>query len=811
VSLAGGAGVAGLCATLGWIAIILLAAAPKAAAQQLSLRHYNVSEGLAGSSVGSIYQDAKGYLWFGTTEGLSRFDGYRFTNYGVRDGLPNPLVNHIVADPQGRLWVATNGGGIAVFDDNIGQTPPPLRKGEGYNAGKKFTSFSVGAAGYSNQVDNLLFDAHGYIWCGTDGGIYRTSGPSDAQPSFELVVAHRIVGRKTGRVWGDSAGRVWANVGDLIQIIDGRTIKYELPNGIDGRDLADLVEDSHHRLFVAFLSAVFEFIPSTDLSGRAQWREIYGGAGIECIMADETGTVWVGTDYGLVKCGRGSPARYTTDQRLSNDAIRALEQDSDGNVWIGMGTGGVCKLETESIVSFTTKQGMPEERIESVVEGIDGRIYASTYGHGIVEIAGGRVWPLPGSAVPPISIVRSRVIQDARGYWWIGADDGLYGFRGPNGPFADRKKYTQGDGIREEAIYGSHGASIYQDSAGSVWVSSERYLYQCDRDSRGGVHFHELPLKYGDSWVGGVVVMLMDRTGVLWVATYDGLYRLGMDKTLVAVEPAPELPVSQVRAIFQDSRGWLWLGLRYSGVSVIRDFGKGPIVALNYSTQNGLASDTVWSITEDDSGRMYLGTAKGLDQLDPSTEVIHHFTVEDGLAGTEVTRCIKDSQGNIWIATIGGVTRLDPNTLPGPTGTPPIYLTRVQVAGEDIQLPDGGATRPPKFEVAAARNNLLIEFVGVSFQGAHGPQYQYRLDGVDQDWSAPGPVRSVNYARLAPRRLPVRGAGHRAERARQPTARCAGISDPAAHLAAMVVPGDSGGSAVGDRLHRLPISSRSIH
>src|SRR5438094_461661 len=95
------------------LAAMLLHSAPSVCAQQLSVRRYDVSDGLAHSHVGAIHQDAKGYLWFGTREGLSRFDGYRFTNYGTREGLGNMIINAIVEDRQGQLWVATNGGGVA--------------------------------------------------------------------------------------------------------------------------------------------------------------------------------------------------------------------------------------------------------------------------------------------------------------------------------------------------------------------------------------------------------------------------------------------------------------------------------------------------------------------------------------------------------------------------------------------------------------------------------------------------------------------------------------------------------------------------
>jgi signal transduction histidine kinase len=169
----------------------------------------------------------------------------------------------------------------------------------------------------------------------------------------------------------------------------------------------------------------------------------------------------------------------------------------------------------------------------------------------------------------------------------------------------------------------------------------------------------------------------------------------------------------------------------------------------NYSTQTGLASDTVLAITEDDTGRIYLATGKGLDQLDPATGRIRHFNTKDGLASDALGHCLKDRNGNIWVATSQGLSKLNPRA-ERVAHPPPIYLSRVQIAGEEMPLAETGALQISEFELPAARNNLLVEFVALSFQGEQRLRYQYKLEGVDADWSPPTEVRSVNYARLAP-------------------------------------------------------------
>src|SRR5262249_43025321 len=163
-----------------------------------------------------------------------------------------------------------------------------------------------------------------------------------------------------------------------------------------------------------------------------------------------------------------------------------------------------------------------------------------------------------------------------------------------------------------------------------------------------------------------------------------------------------------------------------------------------------LASNTVWSITEDDAGRIYFGTERGLDQLDLTTGHIRHFTTSDGLAGDHVNSCMKDSHGYIWVATINGVSRLDPRAEPVANQAPPVYLSHVQIAGEDVPIAETGASVVTQGDLQASRNNLLIQYTGIDFHDDHQLRYQYELEGVDADWSAPTEQMAVNYARLAP-------------------------------------------------------------
>ena len=144
---------------------------------------------------------------------------------------------------------------------------------------------------------------------------------------------------------------------------------------------------------------------------------------------------------------------------------------------------------------------------------------------------------------------------------------------------------------------------------------------------------------------------------------------------------------------------------------------------VNYSTASGLVSDFVLSFAEDDAGRIYLGTFKGVDRLDPASGEIRHLTTADGLAGDSVSHCLKDHLGNIWIGTSTGLSKLNPYAERVVKRPPPIYLSLVQGAGEALPLAETGAVRMTTSDLSVARNNLFIEFVGLSFQGERELKY----------------------------------------------------------------------------------------
>lgn len=762
------------------VTALLASGAAAVRAQRLPVRCYDTGDGLAHNAVRVIYQDAKGYLWIGTWDGLNRFDGYRFITYSVQDGLGHPMINDIAEDRRGRLWVATNGGGVARLieeEEGSSHSARSLSISRADSHRQKFVRYHIDETNpHANAVNKLLFDAQDRLWCLTDAGIYRAEMKVTALVKFTQVLNRRPQELPLHVALVDHRGRLWLSSPEgLARGEKDRLTGYWKPNTRDIEGVVSLVADQRGNVIAAHSYGLIQFPareesrateertggsqpswaqPEISLSRAAGHRlplVLERGQKIHTLKIDSTGTLWIGTTKGLIKYGNVRSQVYTMAQGLSHNDISALAQDREDNLWVGTNGGGVCQLLGERIVSFTQAEGLPDPYVWRVIEDHDGSIYASTSTGGVVEIRDEKVIPVPGSHMPPFPQILGRIQQDRRGDWWIGTHAGLFRFEGPRLRFRHGQKFAAELGFPDSNIAFEQG--IYEDPRGRLWISTWTGqtgpdLYWFDPRPKGRPRFCRLSLRttFPEQ---AVLKMASDRSGALWLAAHRGLGRLAHGQITV-FGPIEGLPEIQPRALFSDSRGWLWIGWRRHGLSVTRDPTAARPTFVHYSTRDGLASDVVSCITEDDAGRIYVGTSRGLDRLDPRTGRIRHFSAQEGLAGDGIIDCMKDRRGNIWAATSSGLSRYDPRVERPRTSPPLVYLSRIQVVGQSLSLPERGLREMPKQTFSAPQNTLRLDYVGISFGGQRALRYQYKLEGVDTDWNAPTEEHSVSYARLAP-------------------------------------------------------------
>ena len=694
-------------------------------AQQLSMQRYNAASGLAHDQVTSLLEDSRGYLWIGTFEGLSRFDGSTFVSYGLDDGIANYLINDLAEDRQGRLWVATNGGGVAVLDDRRGASPV-------------FTSYEP-ASGAAANVNVIVVDTAGRLWCGTDGGVF-VADITGAVPAFKLVGFSRHAAVDAA-VHGD---RVWmaVNGAGLVEFRDDIPTLHPAPEPLrnifqtlvaDGRDGVLVGSDTG---FYRFSAGRFTPMPV----------DLRPGQVVVDALDDGMGGLWLATTQGLVHHTGGTSRRYSLDRAVGGWLTSVLV-DRGGNVWVGLGQAGIVQIRSQQIISYTAVDGLPDTDVTALIEDERGTIYGITRSGRLAAVSDEGVTAHPG-----VSISGHRALVRSPDGWWALGRDGVYHIPGSPPRFDRARRVTPS--IRTTSPVPSSVPLVQIDDRRRIlFAGSDPALYAVADLAAADPRLDRWPLSVpGDHGVG---VLGVDRAGGTWLANMTTLARFA-DGRLTLIDPQPGLPNVQPRALFVDRRGGVWIGLRFGGVLYTNDPSAARPRFVRYGLADGLASDAVWAITEDRDGRIYLGTGRGLDQLDPSTRLIRHFTTDDGLAGNFINSLLTDANGTVWVAAMGGVSRLDLGFAPARAAPIPIYVSGVQLAGVTHPLPPRGASQVGELQLRGGSRNLRIDFVTPAFQHPGRIRYQYMLEGVDAQWSQPVVERTVNYATLSPGRYRFR-------------------------------------------------------
>lgn len=721
----------------GLVGFVCFRLGPSAArAEQVPIRNYDVRDGLAHSRVASIFQDHLGYLWFGTWEGLSRFDGYTFLTYGVNEGISNPLINSIAEDRSGGLWVTTWGSGLA-------HLPASSTTG-------RFVPHPLGLGAHFEQAYLVLLDGEGFAWCFTNGGLVRSVTPVDGvgdSLSFQESGLPRVG-------WGaiDANGFALIPTIDSLHVARGaqhRALRFEPALAADPAAIATDGE----RAYLATAREVYWFhlpeaaaAPVRPESLRIERLpiELEESASIRRLCMGADGSLWIGTDRGLIRYQDGSARLYTHREGLPEDFVRSLAEDRDGNLWIGTNIQGVSKYSGDDVVRFNREPGRADAFRLKIVQAADGSMYASGVSPGITRIVDGVPETVAGSDRPPFDNLNYSIVQDRRGDWWIGSN-ALYFVPGPDINLARAVRMGPREGMVDHLIIGIR----YSEAEDRLWIApGDDIVYVADLGVPGQRRFKPLFECTPDS-LTGVRCFEEDLDRNLWVSGFHGLarFRDGRLRHLTARDGLPDL---SARSLYRDRHGRMWIGFRFAGLAMTEDPEADRPRFRHWTTNDGLPSNTVWSITEDEGGRIYLATGRGLVQLDPESGEMRRFSTEDGLAGESVQHCLRDREGKIWLATSGGISRFDPAAVRAVMTPPPIYLDRAWIDGVPIPLPVRGAREVRGLTFTSGRDNLRLEFVGLRYRDEGTLRYIYQLDGADKGFGDPMVERSVNFARLAP-------------------------------------------------------------
>jgi ligand-binding sensor domain-containing protein/signal transduction histidine kinase len=764
-------------------------------AEQLPLRVYTSADGLGQNRVKRIVRDSRGFLWFCTADGLSRFDGYRFTTYDTSQGLPYPSINDLLETRKGVYWLASNGGGVFRFNlsegaHDRGGAPENAKDTQ---ARSRFVVYKLGDTPRMNRPNRLFEDAAGRIWAGTDDGLFvlDESAGTDAFQRVEFENARRDAVIPVWAFAEDDERRLWVatSAGLWRREPDGRIVAFPVRPHIPGA-VWDVVKDASGRMWVGHSNGLLIFkLPDAHENfspNESSGLRVHAGAGetvgraqsssqlsssSQLLLPDEAGEayaytkadglvhnvlrqihhaadgrIWLGTASGLSLFGAQNFSNYTTAHGLSDDNIRALAEDRDGNLWIGTETGGAIKLARHGLVTYREADGLQGTQVRDIFETRTGLLCVIT-DNGFINYFDGQRFAAVRPNIPPEIKQFMGVVEDERGDWWIGTSGfGLYRFSGVRHiselARARSVRYTSQNGLSSDSV-----TRVFEDSRGDIWLGmdSEHVLARWERAAD---KFHTY--REGLPGRSQVLSFAEDKSGAVWAGFREGGAARYREGRFDLFNESSGLTADEILKMYVDDAGRLWLGSNSYGLVRIDDPAAQRPVFRIYSTAEGLTSGIIRSIAEDNFQRLYLGTSRSVDRFDLATNRIKRYTIADGLAANESQVAYRDRQGALWFGTWNGISRLvpEPERLASP---PPVMIDNLQIAGVRHPVSDLGETNIEGLRLESNQNQVQIDFLGLGFGAGELLRYQYKLEGAGvADWSAPTDARSVTFANLSP-------------------------------------------------------------
>jgi ligand-binding sensor domain-containing protein/two-component sensor histidine kinase len=745
---------------------VLCLAAFVSRAEQLPIRAWTTADGLPHNHINRIRRDSRGYLWICTDEGLARFDGYRFVNYGTAQGLPSLTVNDFIEARDGTYWVATDGG-VCLFNP-LGKAAPPNTN----QPTPMFTVYRVSERGESNHVNGLLEDPDGSLWLATSGGLFhlrRTAGQAQID-AVEIGYPHGMRDeRHVTKLFFDSRGTLWAMAisGLYRRAPEGRWERYGVEQGLRNNFVQSMFEDSRGRLWLGSRSEGLHLLVAHPQAGRRIVEKTYAirdglpGMDVRNITLLPDGRVWLSVVGGLVLFNSEASdesrfLNYTTAHGLVSNEIYNLTQDNEGNLWVGTRNSGVMRIAGSGLATFGAPDGFTPGPFNTMLESDDSELLiyngSRTTQRFFHYFDGQKFGGAEHKLAAGFGYSREQaILQDRFGEWWVATDEGVH-------RYASVKTVLELARAKPKAIYGPRNGLAYhyverlfEDRPGDIWIGTGLpskdliFLHRWER-ATDKIHRYKLPDNIAPA--ARFSAIGEDAHGNLWLANAGapGLlrYRDGQFQRFTVADGAP---ANTVNAFFLDSKKRLWIATSSSGLHRLDEVSADRLRLTTWDVTKGLATNEILSVTEDQWGRIYAGTGRGVDRLDPETGDVRHFTSDDGLAKGEARVSLRDRNNHLWFVTEQGVSRLVPALDQKPSSLP-VLITAVRVNGNPAPVSELGATRIDGLTLSPDQNSVQIDFLSLDFSAGAKLRYQYRLG--EQDWSEPSELRTINFAILSP-------------------------------------------------------------
>ncbi|MEX0845380.1 MAG: two-component regulator propeller domain-containing protein [Balneolaceae bacterium] len=738
------------------------------------------NEGLSQSTVSVIFQDSEGFMWFGTLEGLNKYEGQNqnivIYKHDPADtsSLSNDEVEIIFEDSRNNLWIGTDGGGLNLYNRDT----------------ENFTIYQAAEHPHTgklsdNTVHTIVEDMEGNLLLGTFNGLNlmnsstRTfenyfSDPKDPTTLSANYVTH---------IFKDANNNMWVGTVNGLNLFDEETTTFqqfyisEEENSGNTNYIEVVFEDSNNRLWVGtqnglyifdreskqFISPVNQAIDPAIIS-----------ASILSIFEDSQGVLWIGSENeGLfahnIYTGENYYFKSNANQLngLNSNSIYSLFESKDNIFWIGTFDGGLNILSRKRN-KFTHYRHIPgkantlnENSVYALLESKNGDIWIGTDGGGLnlfdkdnESFTAIRHDPKNPQGLP--SDVIFSIIEDNQNRIWMGTYNG--GLTCYNVEKKTFKTYKF-DSDDPKSLSNNQVFVVFEDSEGYIWagtnggginklIDEEQGIFQRYLDSN--ISSNSLPLSYNRA-------IFEDGMGNLWIGNYGGGVVKFDPKSITVTEYNTlnnKISSNRVLSIYETDDGIIWAGTKGGGLARYNP-AKDEFEA--YSTKDGLPNDIVNAILEDDHGNLWLSTNNGLSKFNPETEGFKNFKLSDGVQSREFkpNAAFKDENGFMYFGGINGFNTFHPDSIREDSSVHPVAFTDFQLFNHSVPIGEESylkkhINQAEQIILPYTESVITIKYSVLNYNPLLGYTYAYMLDGFDNDWNNVGDQNTATYTNLDP-------------------------------------------------------------
>lgn len=733
--------------------IVLAFTATVTLADRLLLRSYTTTDGLANDTVNRIVADSRGFLWFCTGEGLSRFDGFRFKNFTQEHGLPHRNINSLLETAEGDYLLAT-GGGLVVFDpmgkafrwDIVGgrleqnSDDTPMFK-------TYLTPESARDAKVSKNILSLAEDGNGTVYAGTNHGLFKFI-KSDTGWIFEKVEFDlwKDGGFIFNALYTDLRKNLWLVTNNAVFLMD-RNGKISEINESGGNSIFEdrngniWVDSGGDNIGIRFYSYAEDSDPPT-LSRTYTTKDGLSSNGFTNAIAESVdGKIFVSCNGKLHEFLPEAKAREATFRRIDNELYSAAK-DKSGNLWFTTLSKGVVRQLPNSFYTLGEGDGLKMDWITSIFGNSNAEVFLTDGANKLARVKDGNIDTVqPSGLAGRHWIAIALDFQSSDGEFWIPSGKGLVRYPMVKN-FNDlahtkpKKIYTTVDGL-----FGDEISAVFEDSRGDVWISAVAKDNSLLRWERSTNQIHRYTNEQGLPQESVATTFGEDSAGNIWIGFYFGqLYRF-KDGKFRDLADEGLIPRNLVRKFLTDNAGRLWIATSSRGLFRVDVPDADAPTFTNLSVQHGLSSNQTWCLTMDKKGRIYAATGRGISRIEPETGRIKVFTQNDGLPGSNIERCYADVSGNLWFSWANSLIKYTPEGDKF-SASPPTFIDAIAINGKRRAISELGEKEIKDIDLEPHERQIEVGFFAISFEAGETLRYQYRIN--DQDWSEPSERRTVD-------------------------------------------------------------------